>query len=206
MLGLIAFALLLAQPAPIAERLPPVEQCTTEAGFEQFRERLKEVVARKDERALLSMLTEDVTVDFGGGSGPPAFAANWQFDQAGESPVWSELSEALSFGCAPTGDHLVAPSFVTQFPAELDAFVTVIVRPGTRLRASESDGAADLGKLDWHLATVTDEDDGEWLGVQLVDGREGFVRRDQVVNPLDFRLVFTKREGQWRITAFVAGD
>jgi hypothetical protein len=202
----LALAALLIQPESVPDSLPPVERCASDASFADFRSQLSGVVSSKNERALLAMLAEDVTVDFGGGSGPAAFAENWQFEQAGESRVWNELSEALSFGCAPTGDYLVAPSFVAQFPAELDAFATVIAMPGTRLRASESDGAAELGNLDWHLATVASDDAGEWLGVRLVDGREGFVRRDQVVNPLDFRLVFQKREGKWLITAFVAGD
>ena len=48
--------------------------------------------------------------------------------------------------------------------------------------------------------------DEAWLEVKLADGRQGFVRYDQTVNPLDYRLVFEKRGGEWKIAAFVAGD
>ena len=44
------------------------------------------------------------------------------------------------------------------------------------------------------------------MGVEIPDGRKGFVRRDQTVNPLGYRAVFEKRGGKWLITAFVAGD
>jgi hypothetical protein len=206
MVGLIAFALLIAQPAPVPERLPPVEQCAGEPGFDEFRARLKDAVARKDEPALLSMLTDDVEVNFGGDIGPALFASNWKFDEAGESHVWAELKEALAQGCAPSGDALVAPSFVTRFPGQLDAFETVIIAPETPLQKAKAAGVPGRDVLDWHLAKVTDDLDETWIGVHLIDGRQGFVRRDQMINPLDYRLVFEKRDGKWMISAFVAGD
>ena len=118
----------------------------------------------------------------------------------------AELKEALSRGCAQSGDVLVAPSFVADFPAQLDAFETVILPPGTELYSENSEASAGNGAPDWHLARVTDDSDEAWFEVKLIDGREGFVRRDQIVNPLDYRLVFEKRDGKWLITAFVAGD
>ena len=74
------------------------------------------------------------------------------------------------------------------------------------MRAARSDAAKGLGRLDWHLARITDQGEGAWLGIELLDGRKGFVRRDQTVNPLGYRAVFEKRGGKWMITAFVAGD
>ena len=206
MFGLIVIGALLAQPEAIPERLPPVESCSTEAGFDAFRARVKEVVASKDEQALLVMLSEDVEVNFGGDRGPALFAANWKFDEPGESHVWGELEEALSQGCTQSGDYLVAPSFVAQFPEQLDAFETVILPPGTELRSGKTKNSEAQGSLDWHLASIIDNADETWLEVKLIDGRQGFVRYDETVNPLDFRLVFEKRGGKWLITAFVAGD
>lgn len=206
MLGLVVLAALLAQPEAIPERLAPVENCSTEAGFDEFRARLQEVVANKDERALLTMLSHDVEVNFGGDHGPALFAANWKFDEPGHSRVWVELEEALSQGCTQSGDALVAPSFVAQFPEQLDAFETVILPSGAELHQAKAGASAWKSTLDWHLATVIDRADEAWLEVRLVDGRQGFVRYDHTVNPLDYRLVFEKRGGEWMIAAFVAGD
>ena len=206
MIGLAILAALLAQPEAIPERLPPVENCSTELGFDEFRARLQEVVANKDKRALLTMLSEDVEVNFGGDHGPALFAANWKFDEPGDSRVWAELEEALSQGCTQSGDALVAPSFVANFPEQLDAFETVILPPGAELHTAKAGASAGKGTLDWHLATVIESADEAWLEVKLADGRQGFVRYDQTVNPLDYRLVFEKRGGEWKIAAFVAGD
>jgi hypothetical protein len=203
---LAAAAVSAFQPNEIPSRLPPVELCSAQPGFEEFRSRLNDVIARKDERALLTMLSDDVEVNFGGDRGPALFAANWKFDEAGESQVWTELEAAMKFGCSPTGDALIAPSFVPRFPDQLDAFETIIVQPGAQLRAARGEAAKSLGRLDWHLAKVTEDGEAVWLGIELLDGRKGFVRREQTVNPLGYRAVFEKRRGNWMITAFVAGD
>ena len=206
MIGRLFLAALLAQPEAIPERLPPIESCSAEPGFAEFRARLEEVVTRKDEQALLAMLADDVEVNFGGDQGPALFSANWKFDEPGESHVWAELEEALSQGCTQSGDALVAPSFVANFPHALDAFETVILPPGVVLRGGKRDDTPGLGAMDWHLASVTDDKDESWIAVRLVDGRRGFVRRDQTINPLDYRLVFENHGGEWRVSAFVAGD
>jgi hypothetical protein len=202
----LAFTALLQSASPGPDRLPPVEQCQAEPGLSQFRADLHRAVVRKDQRALIAMLADDVEVNFGGDRGPELFAANWKFDEPVESHVWAELREALDFGCAPSGDAFVAPSFVTQFPDALDPFDTIIARPGAWLRRGRQDSAEGRVQLDWHLATVTDDSHSDWLGVKLIDGRRGFVRRGETISPLDYRLVFEKRAGQWLITAFVAGD
>lgn len=206
MLGPLALVLSWAPPEPVPQRLPPVEQCSAEAGFDEFRTRLKNVVARRDEDALLAMLSDDVEVNFGGDVGPALFSANWKFPEPGQSHVWAELDEALSQGCARSGDALVAPSFVSQFPEQLDAFETLILPPAAQLRSAKTESSAASGPLDWHLARIVDGADDSWVEVKLVDGRPGFVRWKEAVRPLDYRLVFEKRDGGWRITAFVAGD
>ena len=206
MFGVIVLAALLAQPEAIPQRLPPVENCSAQAGLDEFRAQLKGIAARKDEAALLAVLAGDVEVNFGGDRGPALFAANWKFADSGESHVWNELRDALSHGCAASGDAWVAPSFVTQFPEKLDAFETVILPPGTQLRRDRSAASAGDGAIDWHLASIVDDRHEAWINVKLVDGRQGFVRREEVVNPLDYRLVLEKRGGKWMITAFVAGD
>ena len=206
-MGLLLALAALAMAEPIhAKRLPPVELCTSEPGFEEFRSRLRKIVARKDESDLLALLSDDVEVNFGGDLGPALFAANWEFEGLGESHVWGELEDALSRGCAPTGDALMAPSLGMQFPEDLDPFDTWIARPGTVLRERPEDHAPIIAKLDWDLLAASDPNDDGWESVRLLDGRHGFVRHEQLVSPLDYRLVIERRDGKWLITAFVAGD
>lgn len=199
-------ALLLAPPAAPA-RLPPVEQCGVDPSFAQFREGLLGVIERKDEKALMELVADDVMFDLGGGQGKKAFAVNWGLDDTQPSQLWEELREALDHGCAPAGDAFVSPSLIVQFPDDLDAFETLVALPGTRLRAAPDDHAEPIAALDWHVLTVVESVDvAPWSGVMLTDGRKGYVRGDQVRSPLDYRASFEKRSGTWLLVSFVAGD
>jgi hypothetical protein len=42
--------------------------------------------------------------------------------------------------------------------------------------------------------------------VRLPSGVRGFVASQFVRRPIDYRAIFHKTNGQWRLSAFVAGD
>lgn len=44
------------------------------------------------------------------------------------------------------------------------------------------------------------------LLVRTANGQEGWVRGSDVRSPIDYRAGFSKRSGQWKLEAFVAGD
>lgn len=199
-------ALAMAVPAT-PDRLPPIERCTADASFIQFRDQIRGVIARKDGAALMELLADDVMTDLGGGQGKKAFGAAWDLDHTERSPLWQELQAAIGLGCAPAGDALVAPSLIVQFPDQLDAFETLVALPGTKLRAAPDDLAPVVATLDWHVLTVVEPVDvAPWSEVRLADGRKGYVRGDQVRSPIDYRAAFEKRGGKWLLTAFIAGD
>jgi len=58
---------------------------------------------------------------------------------------------------------------------------------------------------DWR-AKSSDGDKHEWVRVKLAGGQLGYVAGGYIRSPLDYRIVFTKRQGRWLITALVAGD
>ncbi len=45
-----------------------------------------------------------------------------------------------------------------------------------------------------------------WLKVETLGGKKGFVSAEFVRSPIDYRAIFTKEKGKWKMTAFVAGD
>ena len=205
---LIASAALAAAPpgpASPARRLPPVDQCSANPSFAAFRRGLDQAIARRDRAALLAALADDVLVDFGGGAGRDAFAKIWFADRPSEDALWAKLERILGLGCAASGDNYLAPSLVAQFDPMLDATEVRIAGAGTPLLGEPRDSARVLALLDWDILTVGSFD-GAWLPVSLADGRNGFVRADQVHSPMDYRLTFERIGGSWRITSFVAGD
>ena len=214
MIGLVLAALALAAPAASqaeVRRLPPVDRCATDRSFVDFRTRLIGAVDRQNLGFILSILSQDVQSSFGGEPGRADFIAHWSLDRPATSALWRELGAVLRLGCARVEDGaLWMPSF--SAPAggdEEDELVPrfIAVVPGAVLRASASDGARVIAPLEWDVMTAPDNDGtSPWIAARLADGRRGFVRRRDVRDLADYRAVFEKRGGRWRMTAFIAGD
>ena len=191
-----------------AASLPPVEQCGGDPTFDAFRTELAQVVRRRDSGRLLAMLDEEALVDLGGGTGRKAFADNWELAGKNQSRVWTHLDRMLPLGCALAGDARVIPSMVVQIDPSIDAYETVVaVTADAAMRSAPQESAEVVARLNWDLLTVGAEDiHAEWMPVSLSDGRRGFVRREHVRSPIDFRMAIENKGQGWRITAFVAGD
>jgi hypothetical protein len=193
-------------------RLPPVDQCAADRSFADFRRRLTAAIDRQSAAYILRIAVDDIEYSFGEAPGRAGFAALWELDSPATSRLWRELGAALRLGCARDRDGaLWAPSMSMPSgdeAAEDFGAKVVATTPGAILRAAASDDGAAVARLEWDVLTLRPDDDGEsaWLAASLADGRRGYVRRSEVRSPADFRAVFEKRDGRWRMTAFVAGD
>jgi hypothetical protein len=169
-------------------------------------------IGRQSVAYLLRIAADDIEYSFGEAPGRAGFAAMWELDSPATSRLWRELGAALRLGCARDREGaLWAPSMSMPAAGDEDgdpAATVVAVAHGAALRAAPSDASHAVAMLDWDVLSVGPDDDGEsaWLAASLADGRGGYVRRGAVRSRADFRAVFEKRRGRWRMTAFVAGD
>lgn len=208
------FWLGLAALAGVAEpvRLPPVERCGDDPSFIEFRRSLERSVAARDLDGLVSLMSEDVRVSFGGRMGREQFRSYWAGRERTEQ-LWTTLGEVIALGCAGRVDGMGRPyrampaMFMTS--GALDGFTTWVSRPGAVLRSRPHASAPVIMRLpDW---TVLREDDErqEAAGFRPVitpRHRRGFVAEGQARSLIDYRLVFEPGRDGWRISAFVAGD
>jgi len=202
-------AIALAFAAPVS--LPPVEQCRGDAEFSRVRQQVQKAVAARDLKGLMSLMSDDVRVTFGGLSGPERFSDFWTASDQDQDLLWSELSSALRLGCAQAVDgegkpyRAIPAMFVTG--DGLDGFSTWTSLPGAVLRAKPDAKAEVKMRLPaWTVLSEVEHDGGSWVEVRTPKGRSGYVSTEEVRSLLDYRLIFGRREGQWRITAFIAGD
>ena len=207
---LLAGLLVLASPAEsFPLKLPPVDECTSAPGLGAFRNRLAGVVARKDSRALLAMLADDVLINFGGEEGPQAFAETWALDRPGKSDLWPLLTKIMKLGCVQSGKKFAIPSLTMQFEpdADEDLFdIFVVISPNAPLRSGSAAGSPVIAHLAWDVVKAIDQSGGAQTRIELQDGRQGWVDAEQLYNPASYRLFMEKRAGKWTITALVAGD
>lgn len=210
----VAFALLAFPAAAGAQdhRVPPVDQCATNPSFVAFRTQLRAAIARRDGAWLLSIAAPNIEYSFGDSPGRAGFARAWGLSRPATSQIWRELGEVLRLGCArgPDGEFW-APS-LSLAETDMDEGegppTMLAVGPNAVLHAAASDSSPVVARLDWHVLTSRGGDDGEspWIEVALGDGRRGFVRRALVRSQGDYRAVFGRIGGRWRMTAFIAGD
>ena len=206
---MLAVAFVLAAAAPV--RLPPVDQCGGDAQFNLTRHELERVVEAKDLDGLLALMSDDVRVSFGGRFGREGFRRHWTSTPRDRGLLWKELGRALRLGCAKAVDgsgkeyRAIPAMFVTG--GDLDGFSTWVSLPGAMLRSGPSAGApAEMRLPAWTVLDEVEHDGGSWIAVRTPKGRRGFVSTAQARSLLDYRIIFGRRDGKWRITAFVAGD
>jgi hypothetical protein len=201
---ILAVAALALAPA----RLPPVDRCSIDPSFRRFRAELASTVQRRDARALLGIVADDVMVDFDSSRGPREFARVWRLDgkRGAQSGIWRELRTVMTLGCAPVGSARFMPSLVAQL-GDAEPLETFVALPGAGLRNSPRNHSPVTARLSFHVVKLEGSwPPGTWAHVALSDGRSGYVRSTELRNALQWRAQFEKVAGRWRLMSFVDGD
>lgn len=203
---LLALLALAAFASPLQARpLPPRDECAADASFAQFRARLLDIVVRHDGPGLLALTAEDISFSFGEEGGKAGFARAWGLSDPDTSGLWPLLAGVLASGCAREADYFASPYIFARFPDTLDPFSSGVAGPEARLHRTRAE-EGESTPIAWEiLEEVTGGEDG-WASVRLQDGRTGFLPPGAILMPIDYRAIFERRDGAWRLVAFIAGD
>lgn len=125
------------------------------------------------------------------------------------------MTGVLALGGSFSGDAtFMAPYTYSKFPDEFDAFEHgAIVGENVRVRKEPKLDSQIIGTLSFDIVKVTDwtpkQDGGNkqaWVSVSLTGDAKGFIAKDYIRSPVDYRAIFEKKDGKWQLTAFVSGD
>lgn len=197
-----------------AEARPPgsadwTDQCSSDPDFADYRRRLERAVRARDPAALRALVSPDIKVDFGGNAGFAAFARAWNLDRPRQSRLWQELAQVMRLGCRREQDLLVMPAYFSALPEGADpSEVMVALRAGAVWPRKAVTGAP-IGRFRRGQVLALSgphPGPGSWVPVRLSPVVDGYVRAADVRSPLDYRALFGREGGRWRLTAFVAGD
>jgi len=194
---------------PAQNRLCPSDTGASDPSFERFRKELRASIEQKNEAELLKRIAPDVRTSFGGSGGIAEFRKRWKTGSA-DSELWATLGTILENGGNFIGESNAksfwAPYVYANWPEAIDAFENVAaVRAGVVLRASASRDAAQVATVDWEILKVISRNDA-WMNVKTSGGVEGWVAAADVYSPIGYRAGFSKRSGEWKLDALVAGD
>lgn len=207
--GAIA-AMALAAPAA-AEHLEPRDACRAMAGADDFRMTLVTAVANRDAEMLQTVIDPDILLDFGGGSGWEEMRARLD---AADYRLWDELDTVIRLGCDRAyQDSLVLPYYWGQDFGDMDAYDTYIVLGADVPMFATAKGERRIARLRWEAVEavgffdmVEGDREAPLWEVQTRNGKLGFVDRTLLRALVDYRLIAEQRDGEWKITTFVAGD
>lgn len=202
MLG--AAALVLSAQAQ-AEHLYPRDECAKLDGVAQFRMALVTAVANRDAEMLRPLVSPQVHLDFGGGSG-------WETleERLTDRDLWSELDKVLRLGCASSDDGEIAmPWAWSQDYGIEDPFSAwLTLGDAVPLRESASADAPVIRTMRWEAVEQQGgwQGDEEFIKVRTKTGEEGYAPVAQMRHQLDYRLIASRESGRWQVIVFIAGD
>lgn len=204
----LLLAVLLAATASSAEARRRsdvvVDTCQAEGSWVAYRTAFNAAIARRDARALLRLVANDIS--FGGnGNGRAAFARHWGLARPASSRLWPALAKIMSLGCARDRRRLHwVPSIFLDEDAPDDATYgpqAVVIGNGVILRAAPSGSARVIARMSWDIVFLPERDHGRgsWVHATLDNDREGFVRRNQLQSLTGPYALFENRRGTWRL-------
>jgi hypothetical protein len=127
-----------------------------------------------------------------------------------DEDFWKEFGTILRLGGRfRTNDAFDAPYVFSAWPENLDSFECLaIVGTRVRLRESPRQDARIVTHLDFAIVRHTpgEVETPGWRGVQLADGRAGYVSSQYARSPVERRALFQFHNCRWWLMAYVAGD
>jgi SH3-like domain-containing protein len=205
--------LALAVPAHTAT-LPPKDECANIAGFAPVRSALQSAVKNRDAAAFLKLTSPTISWSFGNEDDTrEGFAKQYDLNdpkKAKASPMWAELDELLKLGCSMEDNMIALPHMFWRMPTNPKGPMEILVT-GTKvnLRAAPNLKSKIVASLSWEVVDEVGPDPRGALGwrqVKTAKGKRGYIREDFIRDRYDYRMIFSKVDGAWVITAFAAGD
>ena len=148
-----------------------------------------------------------IKLDFGGGSGLATLRERLAGD--GGKQLWVELDSILALGCALQHDNLVLPWLFAQDLGAIDPFSAMIVTGNdVPVRASATSDASVTATLSWTAVELVNGllPDAAFQHIRVPGGQAGYIATSALRSPLDYRIIANRKNGEWKIGAFIAGD
>lgn len=190
--------------------LAPVDESALDATFATFKARLMKAIKEKDPAEIKKMLATDVGFSFGVNEQKSAiegFSLHYKLTDK-KSAFWPELQKALNLGCVGNSANFSCPYLYANWPAEYDSTEHVVVfEKGVFVREKPYMKAKKIQPAGFGIFKLTSEQKSkDWYAVTLKDKSVGFIRKSMARSATDYRVIFQKISGEWKIKYFIAGD
>lgn len=198
----------------------PIDEAKNDPSFHAFRTKLIDAVKKHDEKHIYGILDRNITNSFGGDGGIAEFKKRWNLGSA-KSEFWKEFLVVITNGGTfskerGSAKQFWAPYTFNSFPADLDTFeYEAIFGNNVNLRVKPATDASVLATLSYNVIKTDyensvklplSEDQYDWLKIETLGGKKGYVMAEYVRSPIDYRAGFEKKGVLWKMTSFITGD
>ena len=195
-----------------AQQLWPIDEASNDTDLETVRDALLKAVIDNDEKAVKRYVVKDVENGLDGDNGINPFMKLYR------KRLRVELRRALENGGTLSDDEtFIAPSIFEQFPDEYaETYIHgVIFGDSVNIRSQPNITSAVVDRQSWTIVEVLDwqttpDESGksyEWYGIRTLDGMTtGYVASTYLRSSADFRAVFRKSKGVWKLSGWYEGD
>ncbi|MEM9715432.1 MAG: SH3 domain-containing protein [Pseudomonadota bacterium] len=211
--------------AQIAQIIP-VDEAESIPDLQAFRDKMLQAVVERDVDTIVNMASDDIMLDFGGGSGQDTLRQRLSetalfFYSEEEDPAdttryreefWLGLESALRLGGVYDAEQqeFTAPHYFRADIGDVpyDPFSTYfVVTNNVAVRDRPNRYGRIIDRLDYELVARLEGGEGtSYIRVQLDGDRSGWVHADLLRSVVDYRAVFSKDSGTWKMTVLIAGD
>jgi hypothetical protein len=187
------------------------DQSARDASLQTLLGAMRQIVRRRDAKALLALMAPDFKVEFDVGKGPTIFRRHWHLEAPG-SRVWPVLDRVLALGGTFYSDSLFALPYVyTRFPLDLDRLHYVVATGEIPMRATPGATGARIAVLKDAILQLASPltppamlADVPFVAVQHPEHGVCYVAGSDVYSPAGHRVFLEKRQGQWRWLSLAA--
>jgi hypothetical protein len=198
----------------------PIDESSNNSSFKKFRDELLVAIEKKDVRFLVKHMDKDISYSFGSDRGIEEFLKGWGLKENPErSEIWEKLKEVLLLGGRfDKNGNFTAPYTFTDFPdsEQIDVYShCIVIEKDVKIFERPSSDSKVIGNLSYEVVRLNDpnsfflpsqKESIKWTAVTSSSGIKGFVSRNKLRSPGDYRVSFENRNGQWKMAFFIAGD
>jgi len=189
----------------------PIDQSSKDISLIKFKNEILNAIEKKDTNFIVSVLDTNILNSFGGNGGIQEFWDMWQIEDPNTS-FWNELKKVFTMGGTFIDNNknmFAMPYLFSIWPEDLDPFTYVAaINKNVELYESPSKKSKIIKKISYEILMLVDfeEENNNWKNVMTLDSVYGFIQKDFIRSPIDYRVVLQKEKDKWKIISFVAGD
>lgn len=205
-------------PVEAENQLPPHQEQTYDADFETAYKDFTDAVNKKDLAALDAFLDDEILTSYGVDSGKANFYEFWHLNtDPDQSALWTELSKIISIGGTYSKEDrtFIAPYVYSDFPDKINPIESfAVISPQVNVYEEKDLASNVIAYLSYNIIKLDESEFSEYwnksdqdlIYIETPSGKKGYVQKQFLRSPMDYRLSIVNKNDAWKLTYLIAGD